>query len=101
MNTNNINTTKHFGSLIKMSTFIILVFGAVACGSDFLVDPAGACVTCTSSVATGSISVQACADGEGNITTVTNGDQSTAVVTDNFSLNDFQVAQEGSGASCQ
>lgn len=82
---------------------LLLVTGLLfACGSDILVDPAGDCVTCRTAATTTepAVTVQACADGEGNITTVTNGDNSTAQTSERL-LADFQLAQEATGATCE
>ena len=81
------------------SFFVIL--GIAACGSDFLIDPAGECVSCLTS-ATGAspqVSIEACADGDGNITVTTDGNAATAV-TSELSLSDFRISQEGTGSTC-
>lgn len=86
-----------------ISSFILLSGLFIAgCGSDILVDPAGACVTCVTAASAGqpAVSVEACADGEGNITTVIDGDTSTAATSERL-LADFQTAQESTGATCR
>jgi len=91
---------------MKFKTFILsgtLAMTAVfisSCGSDLPVDPAGACITCMTAATTSSpsVTVEACADGAGNLTITENG---VATVTDAFNLDDFQITQEASGSSCQ
>lgn len=98
----NANSPKHLsGSLLRSFIALALISGAVACGSDFLVDPAGQCVVCVTS-ASGTepqVTLEACADGNGNITVITDGDPSTALTTER-SLFDFRTPQEASGSTC-
>ncbi len=81
---------------------LVLCFFIIALSSctDTVVDAAGTCVTC--SMTATSMTVEACADGEGNLdvtTTDASGASSTVVSTD-FNLEDFQIAQEATGATC-
>jgi len=71
-----------------------------ACGSDLPVDLAGTCVTCTyEETATMSARViEACADGEGNITVEEAGE---SPITSERSLIDFRLPHEASGATCR
>lgn len=84
-------------SYFKAMVILSLIY-FTACGTDLLTEPAGTCVTCTNS---GTV-IEACADGDGNITVVTtdaNGNVTSTVTSEN-TLNDFQVSQEGTGSSC-
>ncbi len=88
-------------SLLRPLIAISLISGVVACGSDFLVDPAGQCVVCVTSDSGSEpqATLEACADGNGNITVITDGDPSTAVTSER-SLVDFRTPQEASGSTC-
>ena len=80
------------GAVILAATTIIL--GLASCGVDFLVDPAGSCVTC---MATSGETIEACADGDGNLTVTTNGANPQ---TSERLLADFRIAQESTGSTC-
>lgn len=86
---------------MRALTFLTLV-GTIlflsSCGSDELIDPAGTCVTCTNM----SVVIEACADGSGNLDVITTdaaGAMTSSISTD-FNLQDFQVAQEATGSTC-
>jgi len=95
MKLNKFNPIVAFFALTLTLTFIFS-----ACGSDLFVDPAGTCVTCTYEATTTSPArvIQACADGDGNITVEEAGE---SPVTSERTLNDFRLPHESSGATCQ
>ncbi len=81
-----------------LALYAFLVAGGLflaGCGSDLFVDPAGACTTCT--YQSGRV-IQACADGDGNITVEEAG---VDPVTSDNNLLDFSLPHEASGATCQ
>ena len=47
------------------------------------------------------ITIEACADGLGNLTTTQNNDPSSALVTDASTLDEFREVQETQGSTCQ
>lgn len=72
----------------------VSVLSLQSCGTDFLDDPAGSCVTC---MATSGETIEACADGNGNLTVTTNG--ANPQTSERF-LADFRIAQESTGSTC-
>ena len=87
---------------MKNSTKVVATMMVIllwSCGTDFVDDPAGTCVTCQTQVNT---TVEACADGDGNLTVITTDASGNVIdsVTSENTLNDFQVSQEGTGATC-
>ncbi len=82
---------------MKLTSIIALVllsgFSMISCTND-IVDIEGTCVTCTTATAE---TIQACANGDGTITLVENGIETTTSQND---LATFQVTQEGTGSTC-
>lgn len=83
----------------KLYTFLFcaLIVLISSC-SDPVVDAAGTCITCTNM----STTIEACADGDGNLDVVTTdaSGASTSALSTDFNLQDFQVAQEATGSVC-
>ena len=81
---------------MKLTSIIAIVllsgFSITSCVEDNN-DPAGTCVTCTTSTDT----FEACANGDGTITLVENGVEAGTNEIDLFA---FQTAQEANGATC-
>ena len=86
--------------LTKEVAILILAIAALsfsACEADLIPDEIG-CVTC---VDTQGITIEACADGLGNLTTTQNNDPSSALVTDASTIDEFREVQETQGSTCQ
>ena len=88
--------TKAIYSLILLCIFFLCGLFISSCVSDIAIDPAG-CITC---VKQNGDTEQACADGAGVLTIISNGDPSTARTTEELNLTDFRTTQEASGAEC-
>ncbi len=68
-----------------------------SCGLETITDAAGECVTCSNNQTV----IQACADGNGNITvTTTDANGNETSVTSENTLSEFQITQEGTGSTC-
>jgi len=93
-----LNSIYKAGKLLLLSGTIAL--GFTNCGSDLFVDPAGTCVTCTYAATASAPArvLEACADGDGNITVEEAGE---APITSENTLTTFRLPHEASGATCQ
>lgn len=84
---------------MKLTSIIALVllsgFSMISCVEDNF-DVEGTCVTCTTATSPAE-TIQACANGDGTITLVENGIETTTSQND---LATFQVTQEGTGSTC-
>ena len=89
--------TNRLTNAFFISILAITALSFNACDEDLLLDDVG-CVTC---VYAQNITIEACSDGFGNLTTTQNNDPSSALESQDTTLEEFRDAQEQQGSTCQ
>ena len=89
--------TNRLTNAFFISILAITALSFNACDEDLLLDDVG-CVTCVDAQ---NITIEACSDGFGNLTTTQNNDPSSALESQDTTLEEFRDAQEQQGSTCQ